>query len=65
MKKAEISFAFSFLALKGKNDAFIPQVHIEKNHTGEIKFAKRILDYIQLLNPVIFSIISAIALKKP
>jgi histidine ammonia-lyase len=27
MRQAEIGFALSFLALRGKNDAFLPQVH--------------------------------------
>lgn len=39
LKKSEISFALAFVSLNGKKQAFLPLVHKEKNHHGQIKFA--------------------------
>lgn len=57
LKKAEVTFALSFLALSGRPQAFIHAVHKEKNHEGEIKFAQVIADYIKIDESVNFLLI--------
>ena len=51
-----MSFALNFLALSGRSNAFISNVHKEKNHAGQIAFAKVIYQYIQIEERVINSL---------
>lgn len=42
LEKEEVAFCLSFVSLGGREMAFIPIVHKEKNHAGQIYFAEKI-----------------------